>query len=265
MKVAVLQLQSIGMSSTKLYHFVRIAHKKGVKLLLLGEYMLNPFFKELVTTPVAMIKEQSEHQLSVLKEMAKQHDMVIVAPIIIIKKKEPFKVIAKISPNSISYYHQQLLINYSHWNEEKYFANPIEPIKAPLSFTHEGLRFMIMGGFELHFDPLWDFASMKNVDCVLLPTISTFESYQRWKEIIKTRAFTHNCYVLRANRIGDYKEDDFTWHFYGDSILVAPNGEVEEHLGDREELMIAEIDHKKVLEARRGWGFKEALSKRHLN
>jgi len=262
MKVAVLQLQSIGMSSTKLYHFVRIAQKKGVKLLLLGEYMLNSFFKELESTPISMIKEQSEHQLSVLKEMAHRHNMVIVAPIILIKKKAPYKVIAKISPNSISYYHQQFLINYPHWNEEKFFANPIEGIKAPMSFSHEGLKFMIMGGFELHFDDLWYYASMKNVDCVLLPTISTFESHERWKEIIKTRAFTHNCYILRANRIGDYKEDDYTWHFYGDSVLANPYGEIEEHLGDSEELMIAEIDHKKVLEARRGWGFKDAINKR---
>ncbi len=102
MKVAVLQLQSIGMSSTKLYHFIRIAHKKGVKLLLLGEYMLNSFFKELESTPVSMIKEQSDHHLAVLKEMAQTHNMVIVAPIIIVKKKEPYKVIAKISPNSTS-------------------------------------------------------------------------------------------------------------------------------------------------------------------
>jgi len=262
MKVAVLQLQSIGMSSTKLYHFVRIAHKKGVKLLLLGEYMLNSFFKELATTPISMIKEQSEHHLAVLKEMAQTHSMVIIAPIIIVKKKEPYKVIAKISPNSVSYYHQQFLINYSHWNEEKYFANPIESIRAPLSFSLDGVRFMVMGGFELHFDDLWYYTSMKNIDCVLLPTISTFESHQRWKEIIQTRAFTHNCYVLRANRIGDYKEDDFTWHFYGDSLMVNPSGEVEAHLGDSEELMIAEVDHKRVVDARRSWGFKEALGKR---
>ncbi len=262
MKVAVLQLQSIGMSSTKLYHFVRIAHKKGVKVLLLGEYMLNSFFKELESTPVAMIKEQSEHQLTVLKEMAHKHAMVIVAPIIMVRKKEPYKVIAKISPNSVSYYQQQFLINYSHWNEEKYFANPIEKVKAPLSFTIDGVRFMVMAGFELHFDELWHHVSAKNVDCVLLPTISTFESYERWKEIIKTRAFTHNCYVLRANRIGDYKEESYTWHFYGDSVLASPYGEIEEHLGDSEELMIAEIDHKKVIEARRSWGFKEAITKR---
>ena len=250
------------MSSTKLYHFVRIAHKRGVKLLLLGEYMLNPFFKELEATPIAMIKEQSDHQLSVLKEMARKHAMVIVAPIILVKRKRAYKVVAKISPHSMNYYHQQILINYTHWNEERYFGNEIEPIKAPMSFTCAGLKFMIMSGFELHFDEMWHYASLKNVDCVLLPTISTFESYQRWKEIIKSRAFTHSCYVLRANRIGDYKEEGYTWHFYGDSILVNPNGEVEEHLGDSEALMIAEIDHKKVLESRRGWGFKEAISKR---
>ncbi|RLA68681.1 MAG: carbon-nitrogen hydrolase family protein, partial [Epsilonproteobacteria bacterium] len=117
-------------------------------------------------------------------------------------------------------------------------------------------------GFELHFDELWQQISLKNVDCVLLPSVSTFESKQRWQELVKMRAFTHNCYVLRANRIGEYQEGDYRWHFYGDSLLASPNGEVEAHLGNSEELMIVDLDHEAVKEARRNWGFKEAISKR---
>ena len=44
MKAAVLQLNSQGMSSTKLYNYIRVASKKDIKVLLLGEYVLNPFF-----------------------------------------------------------------------------------------------------------------------------------------------------------------------------------------------------------------------------
>jgi predicted amidohydrolase len=63
MRCAIVQLPSIGMGSKILENYVKVAHQKGVKLLLLGEYVLNPFFKELLQTPVSMIREQSLHQI----------------------------------------------------------------------------------------------------------------------------------------------------------------------------------------------------------
>jgi predicted amidohydrolase len=119
-----------------------------------------------------------------------------------------------------------------------------------------------MSGFELHFDELWSYVSEKNVDCVLLPGVSTFDSYERWKNLIQSRAFTHNCYVLRANRIGEYQDKNFVWQFYGDSVLASPHGELLTHLGNKEELMIVDMEHSEVAYARRSWGFKEMLDKR---
>ena len=77
MKAAVLQLNAQGMSSTKLYNYIRIAHKKRVKLLLLGEYVLNPFFNELKSMSISMIKEQANHQIKVLKELANNSSPVV--------------------------------------------------------------------------------------------------------------------------------------------------------------------------------------------
>lgn len=262
MRAAVLQLPSIGMSTTKLYHFVRIAHKNGVRLIVLGEYLLNSFFKELPAMPLSMVKEQSEHHIKVLRELAANYGITFVAPLIVVRKRQPYKCIVKIAPNSIAYYDQQLLINYAHWNEEKFFANEVAPLKAPLIFSVDGVKFAVMGGFELHFDPLWQEVMRKHVDCVLLPTISTFESHQRWRDIIRTRAFTNHCYVLRANRVGEYQEAGYTWRFYGDSLLMNPFGELEMVLGDTEELMIVDIHRKQILQARREWGFKDALTRR---
>jgi len=261
-KVAVLQLNAQGMSSTKLYNYVRIAHTKGVKVLLLGEYILNPFFKELEKLSVSMIKEQAEHQSKILKELSSTYKITIVAPLVIVRKQKVYKTVAKFAPSSTSYYQQQLLINYAHWNEEKFFANEIKPLKSPLIFKVEGFKFAVISGFELHFDELWSQISNKNVDAVLLPSVSTFDSYERWKSLILSRAFTHNCFVLRANRIGEYQDKEFIWKFYGDSILASPNGELLTHLGNKEELMIADMDHDEVLHARRNWGFKEMINRR---
>ena len=262
MKVAVLQLSAQGMSSTKLYNFIRIAHKKGVKVLLLGEYILNPFFKELQTLSISMIKEQAKFQSIILKEFSSTYNMIIVAPIIIVKKKKIYKTIAKFAPSSTSYYQQQVLINYNHWNEEKFFDNEIKKLQSPLVFKVNDIKFALMNGFELHFDKLFEKLSSKNIDCLLVPSVSTFDSFERWKALITTRAFTHNFYILRANRIGEYADKDFEWHFYGDSFLASPNGEILNHLANKEELMIVNIEHKDVVHARRTWGFKDTSHKR---
>lgn len=262
MRAAVLQLNSQGMSSTKLYKHIRIAHAKGVKVLLLGEYVLNPFFKELKAMSLSMIKEQAIHQIKVLKELSTTYKMTIIAPLVIVKKKALYKTIAKFAPSSTAYYQQQILINYAHWNEEKFFSNAINPIQTPMIFTVDGFKFGVMSGFELHFDAMFEHLDKRKIDCLLLPSVSTFDSYERWKTLISSRAFTHNCYVLRANRIGEYKDDEFTWKFYGDSVLASPNGELITHLGNKEELMIVDMSHTEVLQARKSWGFQEAIHKR---
>jgi predicted amidohydrolase len=264
MRIALLQLPSIGMGSNKLENYARVAHQKGVKLVLMGEYLLNPFFKELVQTPVSMIAEQSAHQIETLKALAEKYDLVFVAPIVTVKKKECTKMIAKVSPRSVTYYPQQFLINYPHWNEEKFFANPIEPVKPPMIFAVEGFKFAVMGGFETHFDPMWEAVDAKNVDAVLIPSASTFESHNRWRELLKTRAFIHNCYILRANRVGEYFDEKHAWKFYGDSMMISPDGDIEADLGNTEELLIVDLERKAITESRKGWGFKEALRRRNV-
>ena len=171
-------------------------------------------------------------------------------------------MIVKVNGRSVVYYPQQFLINYPHWNEEKFFNNPIEAIKPPMIFACEGFKFAVMGGYETHFDPMWDAVTSKVVDVVLVPSASTFESHNRWRELIKTRAFTHNCYILRANRVGEYFDEQSAWKFYGDSMIVSPDGEIEADLGNTEELLIVDLDRKSLSESRKGWGFKEALRKR---
>lgn len=261
MRAASLQLSSQGMSSTKLYNYIRIAHKQGVKILLMGEYVLNPFFKELESLSINMIKDQATFQIKILKELSSTYSMTIVAPIIMVKKNKVYKTIAKFAPSSTFYYEQQILINYKHWNEEKFFDNEKKTLQTPFIFKIDGFKFAILSGFELHFDELFEKLKSKNIDCILVPSVSTFDSYERWKSLILSRAFLNNCYILRANRIGEYADKDYNWQFYGDSILASPDGELLEHLGNKEELMIVEMNHSSVVTSRRIWGFKE-LAKR---
>jgi len=258
--IAALQLPTLGMQATKLDFYLRNAHSRGVKVVLLGEYVLNHFFKELPLIPMKMVKKQSDKHIELLKKFAIKYQMVFVAPLIIVKENQYIKTIVKITEKSISYYEQQILMPYKHWNEKKMFANPIKPLASPLTFKVNGFKIMVMGGFELHFDPFWEHVTKKKIDLVLLPTASTFGSHNRWREIIKTKAFLHGCYILRANRLGEFKEEEVKWKFYGDSMLVEPTGEIYMMLEDKESMLIETISKGIIKEHRKSWAFQEELT-----
>ncbi|MDR1615046.1 MAG: carbon-nitrogen hydrolase family protein [Campylobacteraceae bacterium] len=262
-KIAAIQLQTLPMSNARLDYYIRRCAKMGVNLITLGEYVLNNFFKELEKIPSSMIKEQSEHRLAILKDLAKSYNVTIIAPIILYKKDKPYKAVARFTPNISFFYEQKILINYKHWDEDRFFANNMKDMSIPL-FIHEGLRVGIISGFEAHFDIFWQQVMKKKVDLVLMPSVSTFESRIRWSELLKTRAFLNSAYILRVNRVGSFKDKAHSWYFYGDTALYSPDGTLEASLGDGEEMLIGEININAVIEARKIWGFRNQLVKKEL-
>lgn len=263
-KMAILQLPTLPMSEAKLDYYLRECIKNDITLVVLGEYVLNSFFKELEKMPFSMIKEQSNHKINVLKKLAKIHNLTIVAPIVVCKKHEMYKAIARATPQAFYLYEQQILINYKHWDEEKFFSNKIEQnIDIPL-FKHDGFRVTVISGFEIHFDIFWQQVIRKKVDIVLMPCVGTFDSKQRWNELIKCRAFLSGAYILRANRVGYFKDKTHSWHFYGDSLICSPSGNIEANLGGNEEILIAQLTQSSIIEARKSWGFRQILQKKEL-
>lgn len=260
--IAALQLPTLGMQATKLDFYLRNAHSRGVELVLLGEYVLNHFFKEIPNLPMKMVEEQSNKHVELLKNFATKYQMIFIAPLVIIKQERYVKTIVKITKDEIKYYEQQILMPYEHWNEKELFNNSIKKIEPPLSFKVGNFNIMAMAGFELHFDPFWLEVTKEKIDLVLLPTASTFDSHIRWREIIKTKAFLHGCYILRANRLGEFKEESVKWKFYGDSMLVEPSGEIYMMLEDKESMLIETISKSVINEHKQNWKFEEELTLR---
>jgi len=259
--IAALQLPTLPMSDVRLDYYFRGCAKQGVKLVVLGEYVLNSFFKELASMPKGMAKEQSEHKIKILKSLCAQYDLTVIAPLVLVKKEGFVKVTAKFSPRLTHYYPQHWLVHFRHWNEERFFLEPEGKYELPV-FVHEGVRFGVVNGFEAYFDAVWAEVDKKRVDAVLMPSVGAFESKMRWRELLRMRALTHNVYILRVNRIGNYKEGTSSWHFYGDSFVVNPHGEMEVFLGDKEEMLLATIDKTLLAEARRVWGWRNQWVKK---
>ena len=261
-RICALQLPTQPLSEARLDYYLKICADENARLVVLGEYVLNSFFKELVTMPKSLIKEQSERKKEALFAMAKKYDLNIVAPIVNLKGKEIFKSLAKFTPTQVKLYDQQILMPYAHWNEAKFFNNTSDELNLPI-FTYDKFKVGVMFGYEAHFDICWAYMSAKKVDIVLVPTACTFFSQARWEELLKVRAFTNNVYVLRVNRVGNHKAaSGEQWSFYGDSMLISPFGEVVSRLGKNEEMMVAKLEKTELAQARHLWGFSQILNKR---
>lgn len=267
-KICALQLPTQPISDARLDYYFKMCSDNGVKLVVLGEYVLNSFFKELEGMPRSIVKEQSERKREALAKFAKKYDITIVAPMVLAKSKEFIKVVAKFSPAGTKFFKQQILMPYSHWNEAKFFANSRAGLSEDkfefLTFSHERIKFGVMFGYEAHFDACWSYMMKKRVDAVLMPSACTFFSETRWEELLKTRAFTNNIYILRVNRVGNHKSSDEQWKFYGDSMLINPFGEIEARLGKNEEMLLVNIDKKQIANARGLWEFGFIINKRKL-
>lgn len=262
LNVAILQISSLSYDSAKINYYLSIARSKKCEILLLGEYVANLFFKEIEKIPLAFLNDQSSKQIQNLTKLSEIYNITIIAPIIKISNNKPYKTIFRFYGGKKDEFDQQILIDYPHWNEERFFANQIDPVKAPYSFNHNGFKVGVVCGYELHFDEIWLETTKKQLDLILVPTASTFESYPRWQTLLKMRAFNASCFVARANRLGVYEEKGYKWEFYGNSLVCNPFGEIDDALDDEEGLLIAAIDKEVVAEARKAFGFARAIKKR---
>ncbi|WP_026943036.1 carbon-nitrogen hydrolase family protein [Helicobacter rodentium] len=260
MKIAALQLSNTK-SQTEIESYLKAAVQTKVKIILFGEYLLNPFFKNLESkkSKTAQWLEQINKENENLLQLSAKYGIIIVTPILEVVAHKIYKTILIINKGKALHYRAQKLMPYEHWNEAKFFSNTMpKNLKTPPIFSVGGFKFSVLFGYELHFDEFWLKFKNENVDCVLLPSASTFDSSLRWRSIIKMRAFLNSCYILRANRIGQYEDapTKTLWNFYGDSLFVCPNGEVIDCLGDREELLIAEMDKKYLKDIKECWRFR---------
>lgn len=264
-KIAILQLPTLPLSEARLDYYLKICKDREAHLVLLGEYVLNSFFKELESMPKHIIKQQSEEKKRTLCELSKRYELNIIAPIVMSENEGFVKGVAKFSNGQFKFIKQQILMPYTHWNEAKFYANKINDELSFLTFKYENLKIGVAFGYEAHFDAVFTNLMRKKIDVLLMPTASTFDSNSRWQELLKLRALMNGIFIIRANRIGSYKtkgaKDDEAWKFYGDSLVVSPFGEIADRLGVDEGVLIANIDKKEIATARSTWCFNAIASK----
>ena len=77
-----------------------------------------------------------------------------------------------------------------------------------------------------------------------------------WITMQKSHAIANGTYVVAVNRVGVEKKGNKKIDFWGNSMIINPSGEIIGELGNKkEEILIREIDYKKIDTTREHWPF----------
>ena len=77
-----------------------------------------------------------------------------------------------------------------------------------------------------------------------------------WITMQKSHAIANGTYVVAVNRVGVEKNGKKKIEFWGNSMIINPSGEIIGELGNKkEEILIREIDYKKIDTTREHWPF----------
>jgi len=79
---------------------------------------------------------------------------------------------------------------------------------------------------------------------------------ESWITMQKSHAIANGTYVVAINRVGTEKKGKKKIEFWGNSMIIDPSGQIIGKLGNKkEEILIREINYKKIDSAREHWPF----------
>ena len=258
MNILIAQLAHIAPSTKVFDKYLRSAFKgqKKIDLIVLGDFVANHFFKEYRTK--SSIKREFEASKKYFLSLAKKHKSAIVAPIIEWDEGQIFKsiLVAESNCDSPNLYRASRLMDFPHWDERAFFDNETLPHPKPLIFNIGDFKVSAIFGWEAHFDEIMIALRKKGVDILCVPCANTFGSNMRWQRLMQIRAFLNSCVIIRANRVGEFVENDSVWDFYGESFIALPDGSLGDMMGEKEGILISEIEWENVENIKNLWRFR---------
>ncbi len=234
------------------------AGKQGVQVLCFQEVFTQPYFcpsqDKKWYSAVEKIPDGPTTQL--MCEYAKKHSMVIVVPIF--EEEMPgvyYNAAAVINADGkyMGKYRKNHLPQVAgFW--EKFFFKPGN-LGYPV-FNTAYVKLGVYICYDRHFPEGWRALALNGADYVVNPSATVAGLSQYLWEIEQPAAAVANGYYVGAiNRVGTESPWDIG-KFYGSSYFVNPRGKiVKQASGDKDELVVADLDMDMVREVRELWQF----------
>ena len=234
------------------------AGQDGVQVLCLQEVFTQPYFcpSQDIKWYGAAEKVPDGPTVSLMREYAKKHNMVIVVPIYEEEITGVYYNTAAVIDADGSYLgkYRKTHIPQVAGFWEKFFFKPGQSGWPVFDTAYCKLGVYIC--YDRHFPEGWRALALNGAEYIVNPsaTVAGLSQYL-WKLEQPASAVANGCFIGAINRLGTEAPWDIG-RFYGSSYIVSPRGEMlVEASEDKDELVTAVMDMEEVREVRNLWQF----------
>ena len=214
------------------------AKGEGADLLVLPEMFSTGFSMDTSVTPEPLDGETP----TLFRALARELNMAVAGGFVLARDGErPQNVSLCVdrNGNDLALYakiHQIALLD-----EDAHY----DPGEKPVTFDLDGTRAACLICYDLRFPEL--FRAVVD-ECRLIMVIASWPAARQthWDVLLRARAVESQCFVVGVNRVGEGGGHPFT----GGSAIIDPLGEIVAGGGEKETLVLGDIDPAKVAEVR---------------
>ena len=245
---------------------IKIAAKKGAKVICLPELFLTKYFCQVENHKNFNLAEKIPGPNSYLFSLLAK-ELKIILIISLFEKK-----------TSGLYHNSSIVINEKGKILGKYrkMHIPDDPqFYEKFYFTPGDLGFKSFKTSKGNLGTLicWDqwfpeaarLTALKGAEIIFYPTAIGWHPKEKkkfgksqldsWLSIQRSHAIANGVYVAAINRVGTEKQGNKMIEFWGNSVMFDPSGNIVKKANLKENILICEIDFKKVETSRQHWPF----------
>lgn len=252
-KVAAIQLHSkkdINENLRKSLTLMDFAVQQESKILSFPELFLTEWFPAEMRDDYFDYAEsfKGEH-IKFYQDYSRKNKIILIVPFFEKYRRAFYNSTAVIDHGKlIGVYKKVHIPQIPYWEEKFYFKSGSSfPV-----FDTSICRIGIQMGWDNFFFEGYRSLAINGAELVITPTASAMNTQTRWKVVIATQALLNNIYILRVNRVGKERYQNF----YGNSFLVGPDGViVDKPAGELEGVYISQINLNLIKKAKKFFPF----------
>ncbi|MGD9579984.1 MAG: nitrilase-related carbon-nitrogen hydrolase [Vampirovibrionia bacterium] len=140
-------------------------------------------------------------------------------------------------------YYKQHMFNYYGSNEGEFNIAGEETVLAKTDIANIGLTVC----FDLRFTELYRTLAENGAEIIVVPAAWPYPRLDHWVTLNKARAIENSCFIVAVNQVGSVPPKRIN---AGNSMIIDPWGGIVAGCGEKETVMMAEIDLDQVSKLR---------------
>ena len=268
-KIALVQMKMTSDPKTNIrnaIYKIKIAAKKGAKIICLPELFLTKYFCQVESHKNFNLAEKIPGPTSNLfSALAKELKIILIISIFEKKTSGLYhnsSIVIDEKGKLLGKYRKMHIPDDPQFYEKFYFAPGDLGFKS-FKTSKGNLGTLIC--WDQWFPEAARLTALKGAEIIFYPTAIGWHPKEKrkfgksqlnsWLSIQRSHAIANGIYVAAINRVGTERQGNKKIEFWGNSVIFDPSGNVIKKAKLKENILICEVDFKKVETSRQHWPF----------